>query len=381
VASDTMRLPAMAVASELSTGLPARRSSLMRHPAVLAWSKLSADLPLPQRVAPLKGWNGKLSRERKTMVYRLEGVGPYGGAVVAKRCRGADAEIERTVHEEVLSSLELPLLRYYGCVEDGDGRFGWLFLEEATGQEFSVFLDEHRVQAGRWLGLLHSAAARVRPSGRLRDASPKRYLEHLRSARERICANLDNPVLTREDLAFLEELVVQLNELEEGWDRLDEALHGAPQTLVHGDFNGKNLRVNTSESGGAIEVYDWEDAGWGVPAVDLAQVAVPSTYLSANPDLDSYFAVVREQWPRTSLQALRQLARTGTVFRAMAALDWESSNLVHDWASGFVVNMRLYQGELAHALDALGWTQGSRRASGGATAAAGGQPTEQSGGA
>jgi hypothetical protein len=244
---------------------------------------------------------------------------------------------------------------------------------------FSVLLDEHRALAGRWLGLLHSSAARARPMGRLRDASPARYLEHLRSARKRIRANLDNPVLSPEDLAFLEELVVELDELEDGWGALDEALDGAPETLVHGDFNGKNLRVSTSETGAAIEVFDWEDAGWGVPAVDLAQVAVPSTYLSANPDLDSYFSVVRERWPQSNLQALGRLACTGTVFRAMAALDWDSSNLAHDWASGFVMNMRLYRAEMTHALDAVGWDRGSRRASGRSMTAKGRRPTGKSG--
>ena len=95
--------------------------------------------------------------------------------------------------------------------------------------------------------------------------------------------------------------------------------------------------------------------------VDLAQVAVPSTHLAANPDLDSYFSVVREEWPHTDIESIRRLACTGTVFRAMAALDWESTNLGHDWASGFVMNMRLYRDELMYALDAAGWAQRSRR--------------------
>lgn len=363
VASETTPMPAATEAQAPPRVQSIQRRNTIQHPAVQAWRRLSADLPLPERIAPLKRWNGKLSRERKTMVYRLEGVGPNGGAIIAKRCRIADAEIERNVHEEVLTSLELPLLGYHGCVEDPDDKIGWLFLEEATGQEFSVFLAEHRAQAGRWLGLLHSEASRARPTSRLRDASPARYLEHLRSARKRIGAHLDNPVLTPEDLSFLEDLVVRLDELEEGWDRLDEALDSAPETLVHGDFNGKNLRVNSAN--GAIEVFDWEDAGWGVPAVDLAQVVVPSTHLSANPDLDSYFSVVQGRWPRVNLESLRRLASAGTVFRAMAALDWESSNLGHDWASGFVMNMRLYRDELMYALDAVGWARGSQGGSDG----------------
>lgn len=372
VVSDTSRRSAMSTEIARLPAPEARRLILLRHPSVQAWSKLSTDVPLPQRITPLKERN----KGRKTMVYRLEGVGPDGDAVVAKRCRIADAEIERTVQEEILSSLELPLLRYYGCVEDPDGRSGWLFLEEATGQEFSLLLAEHRAQAGRWLGLLHTAASQTRPTSRLRDASPARYLEHLQSARRRILANLDNPVLTSEDVAFLTELAVQLDDFEESWDLLDEVLDGAPETLVHGDFNGKNLRV--SRETGAIEVFDWEDAGWGTPAVDLAQVAVPWTYLSANPDLASYFSVVREQWPDTNLEALQRLACVGTVFRAVAALDWESTDLAHDWASASVPNMRLYLAELTHSLDAVDWSHGPRSATG-TMMATDHQPTRQSG--
>jgi ABC-type multidrug transport system ATPase subunit/Ser/Thr protein kinase RdoA (MazF antagonist) len=377
VASDMTRPAGVAETPKRPVVPRARRSILLRHPAVLAWSKLAADFPLPQRITPLRRWNGRLSRERKTMVYRLEGVGPNGGAVTAKRCRIADAEIERTVHEEVLSALDLPLLRYYGCVEDTDGRSGWLFLEEATGLEFSRFLAEHRARAGHWLGLLHSAAARARPTRRLRDAGPSRYLKHLLSARKRIRANIDNPVLAPEDLAILEGLVVQLDELEAGWDLLEGVVDGAPETLIHGDFNGKNLRVSARETDGAIEVFDWEDAGWGVPAVDLAQAVVPLTRFSANPDLASYYSVVRELWPDFKLEALRPLASTGTVFRAVAALDWESSNLAHDWASGSVMTMRLYLAELMHALDTLGWARGPQRASGRTTATER-RPDEQS---
>ena len=62
-----------------------------------------------------------------------------------------------------------------------------------------------------------------------------------------------------------------------------------------------------------------------------------------------------ERWPGVSAAALQQLAHCGTVFRALAAIDWESCNLEHDWAATFVTNMRLFEAEMAHALDAGGW--------------------------
>jgi len=128
-----------------------------------------------------------------------------------------------------------------------------------------------------------------------------------------------------------------------------------PQTLVHGDFNGKNLRIRSANGNTIVDVFDWADAGWGVPAVDLAQVAVPASKLSANPDIPTYWSRVRERWPNASAEALRQLAYCGTVFRALAALSWESNGLSHEWASASVNTMRVYDAEMAHALNALGW--------------------------
>jgi len=139
------------------------------------------------------------------------------------------------------------------------------------------------------------------------------------------------------------------------WNRLEEICDGVPPTLVHGDFNGKNLRLRPSGDGSAVVVFDWEDAGWGVPAVDLAQQAVPSSGLSANPDIQTYWSTVRDRWPDTSPEAVQRLASCGTVFRALAALHWESCNLATEWASRSVSNIRLYDAELAHAIARLGW--------------------------
>src|SRR5207247_6423687 len=119
-------------------------------------SRLSSERPLPRRIRALKQ---RPSQRRKSGIYLLEGAGPQGSGVVAKRCRKADAAIERAVYQEVLSRLELPLLRFYGCVEDqADGETAWLFIEDAAGEEYSPLIEAHRAHAGRWLGRLHGSA-------------------------------------------------------------------------------------------------------------------------------------------------------------------------------------------------------------------------------
>src|SRR5437867_1147401 len=348
VVADTTRAAAVIAPSTGPTAVRERPTTLMSHPAVHAWRQLYPHSE-PRRIAPLR------VRQRKNKVYRLEGAGWAGTAVIAKRSRKADALIERTVYEEILPRLTVPSLRYYGSLEDPDAEYCWLFLEEATGAKYSKLLAAERAQVARWLALLHTSAAEAAAKAGLPDGGPGRYREFLRSAREGILQHLDNPVLDPDDIAFLDAMLARLTELDGHWNRLEEICDGVPQTLVHGDLNGKNLRLRPTSADATVLVFDWEDAGWGVPAVDLAQQAVPSSGLSANPDIPTYCSTVRESWPDTSPEAVQRLASCGTVFRVLAALYWESFNIATEWASKSVSNIRLFDAELDHALARLGW--------------------------
>src|SRR2546428_13607888 len=106
---------------------------------------------------------------------------------------------------------------------------------------------------------------------------------------------------------------------------MEEICDGVPETVVHGDFNGKTLRIRSANGNTIVGIFDWADAGWGVPAVDLAQVGAPASKLSANPDIPTYWSTVRERWPNASAGALQQLAYCGTAFRALAALSCQST--------------------------------------------------------
>ena len=325
-----------------------RQTILMSHPAVQAWRQVFPGSQ-PDRIAPLR------VSARKSTVYRLEGAGPAGVAVIAKRSRTAGARIERTVYEEILPSLKVPSLRYYGFLEEPGGTFCWTFLEEASGAQYSSLLGVNREQAARWLGMLHTSAAEVAAAARLPDAGPKRYQEFARAAREAIPRQFGNPVLTADDVEYLENVLLGVAELEARWGDIDELCSSAPATLVHGDFNGKNIRLGSAGGGSIFLVFDWEEAGWGVPAIDLAQQAVPASNLSASPDISTYCASVQQRWPNVSSAALRQLAYCGSVFRTLAALHWEAPGLGTEWASMSLANIRLYEAERAHALSRIGW--------------------------
>src|SRR5439155_19469965 len=166
----------------------------------------------------------------------------------------------------------------------------------------------------------------------------------------------DDPACGNGDLAVLDRLLDQFDALDEPWGRLERDCSGLPPTLIHGDFNGKNLRVQTAPSGPRVVAFDWADAGLAVPAVDLAQVATPSFRMSASPDLAAYRSVVHERWPECDQADIERLANCGAVFRALAVITWDANHLAEAWADAFLPNLQIYQAELVRALDHLGWS-------------------------
>jgi len=328
-----------------------REEMLLAHPAVQAWRRLNPERVLPERITPAK-FKANKTRSHLT-VYRLQGLGPEGEAVIAKRCDRGEGLVERAVYERVLPHVSLPGPHFYGAVEDQDAC--WLFIREVHGEKYDVERPDHRAAAARWLGVLHTEACGVAGRAGLPDAGPRRYRDQMRATRDAVRNHLHNPAFSHDDLAFLDELLEQFDELDEHWDRLERDCSGLPPTLIHGDFNGKNLRVQTAPSGPQLVAFDWADAGLAVPAVDLAQVATPSFRMSASPDLATYCSVMRRRWPECDHADIERLANCGAVFRALAVITWDANHLAEAWADAFLPNLRIYQAELISALDHLGW--------------------------
>jgi phosphotransferase family enzyme len=327
-------------------------TNLLEFPAIKAWRELRPELVQPDRIEILKGHKETAMRS----AYRLVGVGPEGSAVIAKRCRRAKALIEHTVYEDVLQYLPIPTLRCYGLVEEKDGEFCWLFLEDAGEEQYSAFTDEHRRLAARWLGLLHTSAARVALAARLPDRGPRHYLERLRSARDRILGNLANPALNADDYAVLEAILSQCAILESRWNQVERLCEGMPCALVHGDFAEKNIRIRTNGAGITILPFDWGNAGWGVPAIDLAQSPLPSIGFTGNPDIASYWDVVRDHWPSFDLQTIQQWSTLATMLRTLVAINWDALSLAYEWVEKPMIWMRLYMETMACAMRPAGWT-------------------------
>jgi aminoglycoside phosphotransferase (APT) family kinase protein len=306
---------------------------------------------VPPRIDILKG-RGEPARRG---AYRLADAGPEGASVIAKRCPRAKAWREHTIYVDVLPHLPLPAPAYYGLLEEKDGACCWLFLEDAGEERYSLGNEEHRRLAGHWLAALHTSAARLALAARLPDRGPRHFLERLRSARSRILGNLANPALKAADRAVLQRIVSQCDALEARWHQVERYCEGLPRTVVHGDFAGKNVRVRTRPRGIALLPFDWSNAGWGVPAIDLAQSPLPSARFAGNPDLAAYWAVVRDHWPAYDLRTVQQWGQLATLFRFLAAVAWSAASLGQEWVEKAMMTLSLYQTAMDREVRAAGW--------------------------
>ena len=320
-------------------------TELVEHPAFRAWQAVAPGCDQPARITILK-------QTRDKTVYRLDGVGPGGGSVIAKRCRPDAAATERIIYSDVLPHLPIAAIRLYGFLEDrdrADGQQCWLFLEDAGDEPYSYLLNEHRVLAGQWLGRLHSGASHFGVPAVLPDRGPDYYLRLLRSSREVMGRNLANPALHGEGARTLADIVTQYGVLEAHWSDVVRICREMPQTLVHGDLAPKNARVRVSSSGSSLVVIDWGGVGWGVPAIDLAQF----TAQSLSPNLAAYSAVVPSCW--TELRRLSRMAELGKIFRLIVAMSWESLSLSGQWLVRPARNLRLYRAAMADCIREAGW--------------------------
>jgi hypothetical protein len=304
----------------------------LEHPAVSAWRELRPEGITHQRLDVLKVEEGAKEESRKTTVYRLVRVGRAGSAVIAKRCRQSTARIERTIYEEILPNLPLPMLHYYGYVEEPNRAFCWLFLEDLSGDgNYQPNLKEHRVAAARWLGIMNRSASGLvnnlssraerayRAAACLPRRGPEHYLSLLRSARDTILSKSANPALNAADRVLLNTIVSHCEHLSENWSQVVCICERMPQTLVHGDFIKKNVGVRTGQDGLILLPFDWEKAGWGVAAEDISRVDIPT-----------YWSTVQDYWPKLSIQTLERLANLGKIFRCLVFLDWLAPSLEHE---------------------------------------------------
>jgi aminoglycoside phosphotransferase (APT) family kinase protein len=341
-------------------------AGLETHPAVKAWTRLAPG-EKPGAVTVLR----KPKRSQRSAAYRLEGCGPDGADVIAKRCRRGSAEIEHTIYRELLPGLPIRSLRYHGMIDDGR-EWCWMFLEDAGGERYSPLVDEHRRLAAHWLATVHGAASQTRESAHLPDRGPGHYLAHLRSARGALSTHARESAPGSEESLVVRTLLRRFDTLESRWSEVTAFCDTLTPTLVHGDFLRKHLRIRSDGNGTALVAFDWEKAGWGVPAADLAQLPAPQRSraatpraskrfvgFSADPCLETYLSTLDHSTPGLDAKSVERLGTVGSLFRCLAGLDWLGQRLAPGWTP--LAELQVYSAWLAEAMDTVGFDPRSAR--------------------
>ena len=322
-------------------------ANLQEHRAVKAWRKLQTEWFETDQIEILK-------LKTKSAVYRLNGVGPDGSAVIAKRCQTATALVEQAIYDRLLTRLPLSVLRCHGLVMEPEGESCWLFVEDAGRHAYSPALEAHRALAGRWLGTVHRVEVSTELQALLPDRGPAHYLRLLRSARAVMVNLVENPVLTADEVALLRTVIVQYDVIQKRWEELEKFCRSCPRKLVHGDFAIKNLRLQNGASAPALLAYDWEMAGWGVPATDLAQ----SLGACASPDLEAYCSTRGQNGAQPGIDQLRRLANYGNLLRLIDKIFWDTFGIggeTRDFLLRPILALKDYEPQLAAALRLLDW--------------------------
>lgn len=320
------------------------------HPALRAWDRVDGRGIQPVKV---EVWR-ELPANQPASVYRLVFRDGRMPAVFAKHSETRFGAVERVCYEAILPSVRVSSPTYYGSLQDDDGSW-WLFVEDAGREWYSLGDPEHRRLAGHWIGRLHRDGACVAAARTLPPAGPRRYLRHLRAARDRIERNFANPGLTGSDRDVLRASLALQDHVESRWERIERACEGPPETLVHGDFQPKNIRIRPGAPAAALFALDWEMAGWGSPAVDLAPPAAAD--VMSQVDLEAYAAEVCAAWPGVDAAAIRRLCVVGLVLRRLAAMDWAGESLHFEdprSLSDPVESLRFLNCSLARGLEAAG---------------------------
>jgi aminoglycoside phosphotransferase (APT) family kinase protein len=150
---------------------------------------------------------------------------------------------------------------------------------------------------------------------------------------------------------LLEGIARQCDVVEAHWDEVDEWCAEIPPTLVHGDFRPKNVHIVDDGRRVRLLAMDWETAGWGAPAADLASVRGLG---GESIGVTTYLSVVRESWPGLRLRALLRTVEAGKLFRRVAAIDWCSANLSFRRQKS-MASMRVHRAEMASVIGYAGW--------------------------
>ncbi len=316
---------------------------LAEHPAFLAWKMICPSSTPPVSIEVLK------SRWGRRDVYRLRGVTGAAGPVIAKQGGVGKLFREAQIYTDVFPALSLPVVECYGYFEEFDGK-SWLFLEDAGEVPYSPKNIAHWPLVIRWMARLHSTPTEF--VSNLRDTGPAHFRSVLQEAKQGVRSSLTHPSIGDSSIGPFEALLGHLDVIENGWAYVEQACSGVPQTLVHGDFVPKNVRVRGEWDDAHLLVIDWEMSGAAPPAEDIAMIP------GGRPERRAYFEILKETWPRLAWEEVERLHRIGQIFRLLHYVQWETWSFAYTWIERTQRKMLIYQKELHDLVQDGRWLKG-----------------------
>ena len=180
-----------------------------------------------------------------------------------------DPARELEIYRRVLAGRSLGTARLYGAIVDPPRQRYWLFMEKAPGAELYQYGElDVWCQAARWLAALHQdeevrrAAEGAEVASRLvhYDAAFFRYWigRAVEFAAQRRGAEAAAPLVA----------------LSRRYDEVVDFLTSLPAGFIHGEFYASNVLVDTLQKPARVCTVDWELAGIGPGAIDLAALVV-----------------------------------------------------------------------------------------------------------
>jgi hypothetical protein len=309
--------------------------------AVESWTAMGG--PIPSSVVPLQ-------EEQRHAVYRLVGGALNGADVIAKRCPRDEADREQIVYEALTAYRPGLSVELYGTAQS-DGRYVWLFLQDAAGREFRLGNRHDRAIAGRWLGELHIACADLPQASLLPDRGPDHFVEYLDMIPYRATLATVNSELSeadRRDIAYTVEVCARVRSQ---WEEVRSFCATMPSTFVFGDFKDDNVHVIDSDRGPTLIGFDWYQAGWGVPAVDVLTFEAHRVA----PLLSEYLPVVTTRWPELTRERILMLGIMGEIFRCGASMRWELQRLEWPWTEQPMAMLRYYNDWMESCIKRVSW--------------------------
>jgi hypothetical protein len=292
--------------------------------ATALWLEVAPAGSRPSSIETLK------PAHRKSAVLRLVGAGPDGRSIVAKRAARDSIELEAQVYLGVLPQLTVSAPRLHGLIADGET--SWLFVEDAGEVRFDPAQASHRRLAGAWMARAHGEARRLAQVAELPGRGPDHYRALQRSVDALLRETLANPALSGEESALVEGLIERVAAIGSSWAALASRFERCPATLVFGGFGAKNARVRDSAGGQVLMPFDFESAGYGLPAIDLVYV-----------DGDAYVWEARPWWPDLDIDEFEGLRRIGRLLRGLKAIPGERSVLLGPSPSKALGKLRWYR--------------------------------------